>query len=172
MPSVILTIPLTRTYGSAANSIIGQYIAALTVSPTQLGGFYAAPLRVPVDFDVSRPANLFLWLAPVANSLVDGQAVALQCHRTIINADGSVTDTTLDLTWAVPAGWTTVQRTRVLLDAGGGVSIPGGALKRTDFLGLRFSRNGPAAADTFAQSVAFPTALELEYPQRCQYGCL
>jgi hypothetical protein len=165
-----LNINFVRTFGSFTFSALGLYLAALRTAPTLLGGFFTQPFKLPPCVDVSYPMNVFLWLNTAVNSAIDGQLIRFDLAATRLSQGGVIADSALAFSWPVPNGWTTTQPQRVLL-ASGAASYPAHSFVSGDELGFRVDRNGPNAADTYAQSTDMAAVLELEYTSRCRLNC-
>jgi hypothetical protein len=91
-------------------------------------------------------------LGTAANSLVNGQSVQLQLTTTIVTPGAIQELGTLTFNWPVPNGWTTVQPQLITIDNGNGRTFEANTFPATGRIGFRVQRNGPAAADTYAQS--------------------
>src|SRR3990172_2613126 len=57
-PTRRIIVPSARVYASVTSSVIGQYIVAVSVSGTQLGGHYLTPILLPDDMDVTKPCKV------------------------------------------------------------------------------------------------------------------
>jgi hypothetical protein len=163
MGTRFLSSPLARAYFAGANSLIGAAVNAIRCAPTTLGGFYAAPFHVPQDLDPAKAAFVYIVVAPTGNSLINGQVVQLQLATTVIDPPVTTDLSVLTLNWAVPNNWLTSQPQSIFLDNGTGVTFNPGELPQETTIGMRISRNGPAAADTFAQSLEIAALLILNY---------
>jgi hypothetical protein len=171
MARAILSVPADRGYAGFTAVTIGQTCAAVSVGAAALGGNYLAPFALPASVDVSYPIDVYAWLAPAANSLVDGQHVMLGVRRTNLTRARNWGDSTVNYKWPIPNAWLTTQPERVLLDDGTGHTFQAHTFTEGDLLGLRISRNGGDPLDTFAHSLLIADALELGYTSRCKANC-
>jgi hypothetical protein len=174
VPYRILNLPATRTYATVSNSFLGQHAIAYFVGASSLGGYYTSPIRLPVDFDHTRDSHVYIELGSSAAG-TPGTAVTLQAASTrITQAPSLITNTTYSFDWPVPGLWPTSNPQRVeLLDGLGQPLFPAHSLTPGDLLGLRVTRNGPSATDTWNQGVNFAANVEFYYPQLCQFAdCL
>ncbi len=146
------TIPGTRFFGTAANSAIGLALIAVRTTPTLLGGFFCSPVKIPQDADPAKPSNVTILLNTAANSLVNGQVVQLQLQTTIIVPPVITELPVLTANFAVPNGWLITQPQLVTFNNGNGRTYNPGQIPANARIGIRVTRNGPAAADTYAQS--------------------
>ena len=168
-PSTELQLPALRAFSSASNNAIGNAIAALSVTPTQLGGFYAQPFRVPVDFDRSREARLF---ASIACNTAQPQAagnVQLDALRGIAAAGLAPVEATITVVQAIPAAWPFANWLQVELGTPAAPFIPPSTIAPNAILGFRLARNGPATADTWTGALNLMINLILRYHRLCQF---
>jgi hypothetical protein len=171
MSQAALSFPFVRTHASVTLSLIGTVVAALRSAATQLGGFYAGPLELPRNFDNSYPADLYLTINTAANSLINGQVVRFVLDWTRITAAAAIVNVNFTFNWTVPNGWLTTQPQRVLLDNGSGHTFNAHAFTQLDLLGIRIARDGPNAADTYAQATDLALTLDLRYTSLCRANC-
>lgn len=171
MSQTQLNLAEGRGYATNTPTTIGQYLLAVQLGPTTLGGFYLQPFTLPPSFDVSYPADLYCWLTTLAPSLIDGQSLRLLVALTRLLTDGTRIETTFGQTWPVPNTWLNTETKRVLLTAGGPNTFAAHAFTPGDTIALRVARFGQDAADTYAQSTLHATALELFFQSRCPWPC-
>jgi len=148
-----IIIPSTRIYASVTNSTIGQYLAAFSVTATQLGGQYLTPFQVPVDMDLTKPCKLKILISPATSATTNGQVIRFSLAETHVADGGTRTETTLDYDWNVPDNWATTSNNEITIDAGSGSTFAGNTFQQGQFIGLRIARNGVASQDTFDKSV-------------------
>jgi hypothetical protein len=158
-----IIIPTARTFGSVSNSAIGQYIVALSIQPTLLGGNYLTPILVPDDMDVTKPCKFKVLISPAANATTNGQVIRFSLAETHVADGGTRTETTLDYDWSVPDNWATTNNNLVTIDSGGGSTYAGNTFQHGQLLGIRIVRNGPASQDTFDKSVNIAENALFEY---------
>ncbi len=158
-----IIIPAARTFGTVSNSAIGQYIAALSVQPTLLGGNYLTPIQVPLDMDVAKPCKIKILISPASNATTNGQVIRFSLAETHVADGGTRTETTVDYDWNVPDNWLTTNNNLITIDSGGGSTFAGSTFTHGQIIGLRVARNGPASQDTFDKSVNIAENALFEY---------
>ncbi len=159
------TLPLfsSRVFGSVTNTILGSAVPAGQVGASSSGGHYMQPIVVPDDMDVSASSSLKVFVAPAANSLVNGQYVRFTLVATTMAHKGARVDTSFNYDWPVPDGWLASDNELVTLDNGSGFSFDPDLFTPGQLVGFRITRDGPNAADTFAQSLLIAQHGFLEY---------
>ena len=159
------TMPLffSRVSGSVTNSTLGQAVPAGQVGASSLGGHYTQPIIVPQDMDVTASSSLKVVVAPSANSLVNGQFVRFTVVATTVTHKGARVDTSFNYDWPVPDGWLASDNEHVTLSNGSGFSFNPNLFTPGQLVGFRIARDGPNAADTFAQSLLIAQHSFFEY---------
>jgi hypothetical protein len=173
LPSTELQLPFVRTIGSTTLNALGVAIPTLAVGPAQLGGFFAQPFIVPVDYDRTRAGRLF---ATITNANAAGPAagnVVLDVTRTRASGGLAPTDTVVSRTQAIVATWAANNWMEVEIGSSGSPFFPASLFNQGDVIGIRMVRNGPVAGDTWAGTLSLVTNLRLRYSRLCQHcdGC-
>jgi hypothetical protein len=163
MSQAVLNLPLARTTGTTSNSAIGTYAVALGVQPTLLGGFFASPIRVPLDFNRTQPSRLYVDLAPSANSVAAATFARLELGKTVQAPGAARVEALIAVDWPVPNPWNTTELSRVLLDNGTGYTFNANEIPPAALIGLRLTRNGPHANDTWPGTLLIAQNLQLQY---------
>jgi len=162
-PQRSLAIGYNRTYLSAASSYIGNAIPAHYVGSSWTGGFYATPLHLPKDMDVSAPCSVKVCVTPQYNADTNGQVACLALACTRVTLGGTASESNFSYDWDIPDNWSTSDVDIILLDNGNGRSYEADTFTEGDLLGLRLSRDGSNPIDTFNKSIKFAHWLMLEY---------
>jgi hypothetical protein len=158
-----IIVPSARTYAAVTTSTIGQYIVAVAVSPTQLGGHYLTPILVPDNMDVTKPCKVRILISPVNNATMDGYVIRFLLAEAHV-ADGETrTETGFNHDWNVPDDWATYDNNVITLDNGSGSSFAGDTFQHGQHLALRVARVGTAAEDTFDKGVNIGEYAVFEY---------
>lgn len=152
-----------RTYLSANASAIGSVLAARSITSELLGGFYASPIRMPDDMDVTQPSDVTILVSPAQNATVNGQTVRFQLSHSRMTPGGTSTSAVITVDWAVPNNWLAGDTAVVLMDNGNGRTFDANTLNTGDFLGFRAIRFGSATEDTFDKSVLIGETLIFKY---------
>ena len=142
---------------------VGQYIVALSVQQTLLGGNYLTPILVPDDMDVTKPCKFKVLISPAANATTNGQVIRFSLAETHVADGGTRTETTVDFDWNVPDNWATTNNNVVTIDSGGGSTFAWNTFQHGQTIGFRIARNGPAAQDTFDKAVNIAENALFEY---------
>lgn len=172
MPIRRLDLHRERDYGSVVAATLGTALPSLTVTASQLGGFFAAAFRPPLDMDHSRVARLFVGLycpsgAPVATADVE------LVHVVTTAGDGTLAgNTTYTDLRSCPGNWTLNELAYVELFNAGEPAFAAHYFNPLFLYGIRIVRNGPSASDTYARSTSFTTTPWIEYSENCRYACL
>ncbi len=152
-----------RNYATVTQTTIGQYIAAVYVTPTSLGGLYMTPFQLPRDMDVAKPCKVKILISPTVSATTNGQVVRFQLSEVHVAGGGARTETSFNYDWSVPDNWTTNDNAVVTLDSGGGNSFAGGTFQLGQQLAFRIARVGSATEDTFDKNVAIAEYAIFEY---------
>jgi len=158
-----LTAVWQRVYLTTTAQFIGNVVVAHSVALSDIGGFYVAPFAIPSDMRREKPSNIYVHIAPLLAPLAEGESIRLKLETTIIHLDRTITEHVVELTWPLPAFWLPTQPERVLIDDGLSQTYAPNTFSSEDFIGLRISRQGPHAADTFDRSLKFADSLDLQY---------
>jgi len=158
-----IIVPSARTYASVTSSMIGQYIVAVSVSGTQLGGHYLTPILVPDDMDVTKPCKVRILISPVSNATTNGQVIRFSLAEAHVADGGTRTETSFNYDWSVPDNWATTNNNVITLDSGSGSSFAGNTFQHGQHLALRVARVGTATEDTFDKSVNIGEYAVFEY---------
>jgi len=153
----------SRVYGSVTNSALGLAVPGGQVGASLVGGHYTQPIIVPHDMNVAGSSSLKVFVAPSANSLVNGQFVRFAVVATTVTHKGARVDTSFNYDWPVPDGWLATDSELVTLSNGSGFSFDPNLFSAGQLVGFRIARDGPNAADTFAQSLIIAQHGFLEY---------
>jgi len=172
LPTTELQLPFVRSFSSAANSAIGNAIAALSVTGLLLGGEYFEPFRVPEDYDRSREGRLYAF---IGNGVGVGPAAGnvqldVLMGRAAVGAIPAETTTTL--VQAIPAAWPASSWLQVEIGTPVAPFVAPGLFTQLGLVGLRLARNGPAAADTWTGTLLLAQFILLRYHRLCLHcGC-
>jgi hypothetical protein len=172
MPTQRLQLSYERGYSTSVNSALGNAILGVTVTATALGGFYAHPFLTPLDMDRSRVARLFF---PIWNPGGAGPAAGnVQLDTSHTNCLDTSTANNVNVTniVAITAAWTGGRCRYIELLNAGGPYFAGGYFQPRQLHGIRFARNGPAVADTWAATLGLTTCPWIEYSENCLKSCL
>jgi hypothetical protein len=142
-----------RVHLSGSASLIGAFLPARAIGASANGGYFCAPVRIPAELDPAQPVSVTILVSPQATSLVDGQAAVLRLSWTRIRGNTDQQNDTLEMAWPIPDGWLAGTQRVVLFDNGNDRTFEAGYLQPGDWLGLQVTRQGTAAADTFAQTI-------------------
>lgn len=148
-----IIVPSARTYASVTSSTVGQYIVAVSVSGTQLGGHYLTPILVPDNMDVTKPCNVRILISPASNATTNGQVIRFSLAEGHVADGGTRTETSFNYDWSVPDNWATTNNNVITLDGGSGSTFAGSTFQHGQHLALRVARVGTATEDTFDKSV-------------------
>ena len=148
-----IIVPSARAYAGVTSSTIGQYIVAVSVSGTQLGGHYLTPILVPDHMDVTKPCKVRILISPASNATTNGQVIRFLLAEAHVADGGTRTETTFNYDWSVPDNWATTNNNVITLDSGSGSSFTGNTFQHGQHLALRLARVGTATEDTFDKSV-------------------
>ena len=159
-PTRVVTTSFGRSYGSGLSQYIGNYIIARYVNAGATGGFYAHPLRIPDEMDVTRPSKVRLLVNPLNDATTNGQVIRFILYAAY---GGTVVGTSITSDWNVPDDWTTDDCNVALIDNGSGHTFDGNTFTNGDTLGLRIIRAGGAAEDTFDKTLRIAEYLQFEY---------
>lgn len=162
-PLRTLVIPYTKIYASATASQAGQALATHFVTSATSGGYYAAPIPIPPDMDVSQLCKVSVLVSTFSDSTMSGGVVRFVLGYTLARPETSLTDGSVTYDWTAPTNWVTTDPRMVMLDDGSGATFAGDTFEAGDHLGLRIARVGSATEDTFDKSVHLSNALVLEY---------
>lgn len=162
-PIRTLVIPYAKIYSSATSAQMGQMIACHFVTTATSGGFYAAPVPIPADMDVTKSCKVKLLVSTFADSTLSGAIVRYVLGYTVARPGASLTDGSITYDYTAPTNWVTTDPRVVTIDDGSGVTFAANVFQAGDHLGLRISRIGSAAEDTFDKSVNLANVLMLEY---------
>ncbi len=162
-PIRTLVIPFVKVYSSTTATQIGQAIACHFVTNLTSGGFYAAPIPIPPDMDVTKSCSVKVLVSTLADSATSGAIVRFVLGHTVARPGTSVTDGSVTYDWTAPTNWVTTDPRMVTIDDGSGATFAANAFAAGDHLGLRIARIGSATEDTFDRSVNMADALVLEY---------
>jgi len=162
-PSRRIASSYVRTYFSASAAAIGSVLAARSITTELLGGFYASPIRIPDDMDVTQPSDVTILVSPVQSATVNGQTVQFQFAHSIVPPGGTGANAVITVDWAVPNNWLPTDAAVVLMDNGNGRTFEANTLSAGDFLGFRCARLGSATEDTFNKSVLIAETLVFSY---------
>lgn len=152
-----------RSFGALSSSTIGSYIASFTIVGTNLGGYVCNPFTISPILNRAQPVRVYIAISPAANSVEVATNVQLDLAITQQAPGLPRVETTIVQLQAIPNPWTTADLIRVLLDNGAGYTFAPNVLDPGTMLGLRITRNGPAAADTWTGSLKIASALDVDY---------
>ncbi len=162
-PTRIMTAGYDRTYQSAIATYIGTSMTARYVNAGYNGGFYACPLRIPENMDVGEPCSIKVLVVPTASATTNGQVVRFELAYSRVTPPGSLSNSSLEYDWDVPDDWTTSDYEIVTIDNGNGRTFEADTFTNGDVVGIRISRQGGVAQDTFDQGIKFALQLQFQY---------
>ena len=179
MPLRRLTLPATRVAGSATttqwNVSNGVALSVYNCINTANGGYYTAPVELPLDCDVSYPIQLYQWVRNPTLLATSHRLIAFLTVISYVSPPDPVAQIIQDQFWATPDNWAQAAYARIRLVADAtpdDPSIPGNTLAPGSIIGVRSWRNGLTGGDTFEQNVQLLASLVMEYHVRCQTpGC-
>jgi len=162
-PIRTLVIPYVKVYATTTTAQMGLVIPCHFVTSATSGGFYAAPVPIPPDMDVTKSCKVKVLVSTFADSTMSGAVVRFVLGHTVARPGASLTDGSVTYDWTAPTNWVTTDPRVVTIDNGGGATFAASAFEAGDHVGLRIARTGSAAEDTFDKSVNLADALVLEY---------
>jgi len=173
-----VTLPGIRAAGVATaaqfSAGTGLAISGWSVSASNAGGFYTAPIKLPSDYDVTRPGYLYNFLRNSIASAAAGLAFHLEQRISFGQPTAAMARLDIDIDVAVPNPWAAGDTMDLLFDsdvAPVGYSIPAHSLDPEDWIGVRVFRDPANANDTYPNAINFASAVLLEYHPRCQRPC-
>jgi hypothetical protein len=158
-----IVVPYVRTYAATTPALFGAAITSHYVTATAIGGFYLAPLVIPMDMDVSKPSDVKLLAASAADDTGSGEVIRFSLVETHVADTGAPVDITVSCDWAVPTNWQMSDSRVVTIDGGSGYTFAGATFQHGMWVGLRITRVGSATEDTFDKTVNIGGALMFEY---------
>lgn len=169
--STVLQLPAVRTSGSGGLAVIGLACASGFVQPTQNGGFFIQPFRIPLCYDVTRPATLYITITRAAGAIDNVGVIAFQILKTTlrgltINEFGAVA-----AVFTPPANWLAGEPIRLPIVNQTGVTFPSATFQQGDLVGLTISRMGAQANDTYIHAISIAWNCEIEFANRCPGLC-
>jgi len=166
-----LDLHAARFTGVLTNTTIQTSLAAVSVGTVALGQFFAFPVKLPADFDVSYPSRLRFLVARGAGAIDNVGTVRFNLSWNRINVSQAPASNFLAQTWTPPANWLVNDPQPYLWDNGGGNTFAAHAFQADDLLGILLGRNGADVLDTYANPILFPLELSLDYTRRCCRCC-
>jgi len=144
---------------------------AMWVMPNNsITGFRCVPLSIPADLDVSRPIDLFCFVAPNGD-LASSAIAALRVRIAAAHLDGTHTNTLIFAYPYLPIQSAPLPTQRFHLAVDPDPSFAGGAFAPTDLVGLELARLGSDIEDTLTLGLRVALVLELRYFIRCTHVC-
>jgi hypothetical protein len=171
LPTTELQLPYVRSYSSAGSAAIGNAIAALSVTGTVIGGQYLEPFRVPEDYDRTREGRLYAF---IGNGAATGPAAGNVELNTLMGEAapaGVPTETTVYTIQAIPATWPASSWMQVEIGTKPDPFLPPATLAQLGLIGIRLSRNGPSANDTWTGTLLIAQFVVLRYHRLCLHCC-
>ncbi len=158
-----MTTGFGRSYGSSLSQYIGNYIIARYVNFGATGGFYARPLSIPDEMDVTKPSKVKILVNPLNEATTNGQVIRFILYAAYVADGGTVVGTSITSDWNVPDDWASDDCDVALIDNGSGHTFDGNTFANGDTLGLRIIRAGGASEDTFNKTLRIAEYLQFEY---------
>ncbi len=153
-----------KTIGTTLAGTIGTAMGSRIVAVGNTGGYLCNAIGVPVDMDLSAPANVKVMLAPDADSSLSGKQVRIELTISYgKGADSALTTTTINHDWTTPDNWSAGDPELVVIDAGNGETFAANTFELDDVIGIWLRLARAAGADTFDQSVHLAAGAVLEY---------
>jgi len=153
----------SRAYSSVTASFIGVVMPANYVTAVTTGGFHTVPFPIPSDMDLTQPVHAKVLITPLSDDTGSGEVVRLSLATTYFKAGEAANESTVTYDWTAPTNWSANDPRLVLIDDGNGRTFAGNTFEAGDYVGLRISRVGAAAEDTFDKSVRFADFVIFEY---------
>jgi hypothetical protein len=172
MPQRTIVASFNRVEAGAVATLFGTAMAAHFGNNNTSQGFITSPLKLPEDFDVSRPSYLYAPFSAAAGGPSVPQAVVLaaECTRVSPGLVGQNLGNTTVI--ATPANWATSDVIYGLMDgligAPTGHTYAAGAFLPTDTVCFKIRRMGSDPLDTYASAVKLFDSLFLVFSRRCQ----
>lgn len=162
-PTRSLETVYSRGYLNNAAQFIGTGIAARSIGPAEVGGFYLFAFRIPETMDVSEPSSVRLLVATANNATTNGQVVRYNLSVTRITPGG--VESTINVThdWPVPNDWQATNPLVIEVNNGNGHTFDAGTFTVGDTIGIRAARLGTDAQDTFDKNVKLAETVGFEY---------
>ncbi len=160
-PMRSLNMVYVRTY-SVTSSVYFGFVTARRITAGFNGGFYLNPWRIPDDMDVTEPSNVKILVATGATGPASAKVVRILLSDTYIRASVATSDT-ITFDWTAPVSWQLGDYRTLLVDNGNGRTYEANHFAIGDLLGLRLSRNGSAAEDTYTTYFSFAEFITFEY---------
>ncbi len=155
---------LVKNTGTSSSATLGTGMACRQVTPGNDGGFFAAPMGIPSDMDLSAPSSVFVLIAASGDSSLADVAVRIEVVAGYAqDGQASAHATTVTCDHPVPDSWQSGAAEVVRVDDGNGRTFAANVFEAGDVLGLRVQLARSAAADTFDQGVKLATGVIFEY---------
>ncbi len=163
MPEREFAIPLSNFTGTLAS--LRTYTGGVQWTTTQSGVAFATPFFLPIDFDPSFPCYVSAFIHNPSGPAAGGPfAVTWLLGLARWPSSGSgVVESLLTYDFPVPTAWPGFAYLKMLVDNGSALTFPANTFVPGDLVGLRFSRSGGAANDTYPNLVQSALALYLRY---------
>ena len=155
---------LVKLIGTSVAGTLGSGMSCRQVAPGNDAGFFAGPVGVPGDMDLSEPSSIFVVIAAAVSSSLPGAVVRLEIV-TGYTKDGQFTphSTTVTYDHPVPDYWQAGAAETPRVDDGNGRTFGPDLFEAGDVLGVRARLIRSAAADTFDQAVKLASGVIFEY---------
>lgn len=152
--------------GGVASSL-GFFTDAVSVGSATIGGFFAQPLKLPVDFDRSRPAGVIVTLFNPSAAVTPGGDVFLVLAHTISTPTSAAVNSVTKYVVPIPNLHPTMLPIYVDVTPAALPLFPARTLPLLATLGLRIARLGGDRLDTWAGTLGLVAHLTLWYNRLC-----
>jgi len=178
MPLKSLFLPALRTAGTATvaqwDGTGGLGISTFSISTTNAGGFYAAPLVLPEDADPSYPMNVYQVIRNPATMITTSRVIVFEPRICYANPGNVPINLGGETSFGSPDFWAAGEWTEIRFaedTTPDDPTIPAHTLEPGAVLGFRSYRDPNHAGDNFPHAIQLLAGLRLEYHPRCQMGC-
>jgi hypothetical protein len=132
-------------------------------------GIILHPVRLPRDFDNSRPANMRFWYNGFGT--ISGGSIVFRMRWNVARPVPPTTSVIFDWVSTPPNPLFQSQVVDELIDDGSGVTFPPHSFNQDDTLGVTVYRQGTDPADTVLQLCRVCANMVLEYTPLCARCC-
>lgn len=151
-------LSFVRSYLSGSAALIGGSMAARSINPTANGGYYAAPLRLPDNFDASKPLTVAMLVGTLQVGSSAGTFILHRLTTTHVEPNDDTTSSNDDVLFPAPNPWPLADLRRTVIK-----TFPGGSFAPGDWLGFQIQRLGGDASDTYPNGSLIGETLEIEF---------
>jgi hypothetical protein len=172
MPQRTIVASFNRVEAAAVATLFGTALTAHFGNNNASQGYLTSPLKLPEDFDVSRPSYLYAPFSAGQAGPSVPQAVVLYSECTRVSPGLVGQNLANSTAIATPANWATSDviygRMDGLIGTPTGFTYAAGAFLPTDTVSFKIRRMGSDPLDTYAGPVKLFDSLYLVFSRRCQ----